>query len=151
MPSIDETLTERGNRYGAFVDHASITQGIKTAMAQGENWGNMDDDQQECLEMVAHKIGRILNGDPNYVDSWTDIIGYARLVEKRLIEDYAKLAAIKHDADLNAAFQVSAAKYLREQAAQAEADLTDKELANKLRSLKPGIHYIHVAEESGEH
>jgi hypothetical protein len=40
--------------------------------------------------MVAHKIGRIINGDPQYIDSWTDIIGYTRLVEKRLIDEQAK-------------------------------------------------------------
>lgn len=44
----------------------------------------MDPDQIECLEMIAHKIGRILNGDPNYGDSWRDISGYATLVADRL-------------------------------------------------------------------
>ena len=34
--------------------------------------------------MILHKISRIVNGDPNYKDSWTDIIGYAKLVEKTL-------------------------------------------------------------------
>jgi hypothetical protein len=34
--------------------------------------------------MIAHKIGRILNGDPNYADSWIDIAGYAQLVADRL-------------------------------------------------------------------
>jgi hypothetical protein len=34
--------------------------------------------------MIAHKLGRIVNGDPNYVDSWVDIAGYATLVAKRL-------------------------------------------------------------------
>lgn len=36
--------------------------------------------------MVAHKIGRILNGDPNYHDSWHDIIGYTKLVADELAE-----------------------------------------------------------------
>ena len=85
--NIDETLKERGSRYGEFPEHAGITQGIKYAMAMGQNWETIDDDMKECLEMVAHKIGRILNGDPNYIDSWTDIIGYTRLVEKRLITE----------------------------------------------------------------
>jgi hypothetical protein len=44
----------------------------------------MDDDQREALDMIAHKIGRILNGDPNYADSWVDIAGYAKLVADRL-------------------------------------------------------------------
>ena len=85
--NIDETLKERGSRYGEFPDHADITQGIKSAMANSNNWGGLDNDMRECLEMVAHKIGRILNGDPYYIDSWTDIIGYTRLVEKRLIDE----------------------------------------------------------------
>jgi hypothetical protein len=34
--------------------------------------------------MVVHKIGRILNGDPHYADSWVDIAGYAKLVADRL-------------------------------------------------------------------
>jgi len=34
--------------------------------------------------MNAHKIGRILNGDPNWSDSWHDIAGYAQLVANRL-------------------------------------------------------------------
>ncbi len=87
MSNIDETLAERGSRYGEFVDHAEVTQLIKEAMRFGDNWESLADDMKECLEMLAHKVGRILNGDPEYVDSWTDIIGYARLVEKRLIAE----------------------------------------------------------------
>ena len=30
--------------------------------------------------MILHKVARILNGDPDYVDSWADIAGYAQLV-----------------------------------------------------------------------
>jgi hypothetical protein len=41
-------------------------------------------DQIEALDMICHKIGRILNGDPNYADSWVDIAGYAKLVADRL-------------------------------------------------------------------
>ena len=90
MSTIDATLAERGNRYGEFKDHALVTQTIKEALRTGANWDALDDDMTECLEMIAHKMGRILNGDPNYIDSWTDIIGYTRLVEKRLIEAEAK-------------------------------------------------------------
>lgn len=87
--TIDQTLADRGARYGEFVDHAEVTQAIKGAFALGRNWNFLSDDQKECLEMIAHKVGRILNGDPSYIDSWTDIIGYTRLVEKRLIEEQA--------------------------------------------------------------
>lgn len=82
---VDKILDERGARYGKFVDHASVTQYLKYVMREyGKNWKELDDDQAEALEMIAHKIGRILNGDPNYVDSWVDIAGYAQLVADRL-------------------------------------------------------------------
>lgn len=82
--STTATLTERGKRYGAFTGHAAITQSLKDTMAATPNWSKLQPDQKEALEMVAHKIGRILNGDPDYDDSWVDIAGYARLVSDRL-------------------------------------------------------------------
>lgn len=84
MTDIAATLAERGKRYGAFTEHARITQSLKRAMAESPNWAKLDDDQIECLEMIAHKIGRILNGDPHYHDSWHDIVGYTKLVADRL-------------------------------------------------------------------
>lgn len=84
MTTITDTLAERGTRYGEFPEHARITQNIKRAMADSPNWAALADDQKETLEMVAHKIGRILNGDPNYLDSWFDCIGYLTLVHSAL-------------------------------------------------------------------
>ena len=85
MPNIDATLAERGTRYGDFEMHAHITQAIKSAMADSPNWESLPADMKEALEMVAHKIGRILNGDPRYHDSWHDIIGYTKLVADKLV------------------------------------------------------------------
>ena len=100
MSNIDATLQERGSRYGEFEDHAAVTQGIKQAMQDSKNWDSLEYDMVEALEMVAHKIGRILNGDPSYIDSWTDIIGYTRLVEKRLIaQNEPKLASVDEKCD----------------------------------------------------
>jgi len=84
---IEDTLEERGNRYGDFYEHARITQNIKIAMVDSPNWDKISPAMKEALEMIAHKIGRILNGDPNYKDSWHDIIGYTRLIEKDLTDD----------------------------------------------------------------
>lgn len=53
-------------------------------MQDTDKWNSLAADQKEALEMIAHKVGRILNGDPNYDDSWIDIAGYATLVAKRL-------------------------------------------------------------------
>jgi hypothetical protein len=82
--NIDQTLAERGTRYGSFDEHARITQNLKRAMTDSPNWSKLSDDKKEALEMVAHKVGRILNGDPEYHDSWHDMIGYTKLVADKL-------------------------------------------------------------------
>jgi hypothetical protein len=82
--NVDVVLEQRGQRYGNFMGQAIIVQGLKAVMRDAPNWEGLDDDMKEALEMVALKIGRILNGDPTYRDSWTDILGYVRLVEKKL-------------------------------------------------------------------
>lgn len=89
---IDKTLEERGNRYGEFNQHARITQNLKRAMQDSPNWPTLRDDQKEALEMVAHKVGRILNGDPDYHDSWHDMIGYTKLVADTLVTTNAKVS-----------------------------------------------------------
>lgn len=81
---VTAVLTERGSRYGSFVGHADITQKIKHVCTRGDSWHKLSPDQKEALDMIAHKIGRIVNGDPNYADSWIDIAGYAKLVADRL-------------------------------------------------------------------
>jgi hypothetical protein len=80
----DTILAERGSRYGKYTGHARITQHLKNVMFTYKNRQDLDDDMVESLEMIAHKIGRILNGDPHYHDSWADIAGYAKLVADRL-------------------------------------------------------------------
>ena len=71
--SVEDTLNQRGERYGEFACHAAISQQMKGQMRASPGWGRLADDQREALEMVVHKIARILNGDPNYHDSWHDI------------------------------------------------------------------------------
>ena len=84
QPTVDHTLSERGARYGSFLSHANIAQALKRVMWTTSNWGDMAFDQQQALEVIADKVARILNGDPNYTDNWHDIQGYAKLVEDRL-------------------------------------------------------------------
>lgn len=84
--SIATTLAERGKRYGEFMGHAQITGALKYVIfeALARRQKRLAPDQQESLDMICHKIGRILNGDPDYADSWHDIAGYAQLVADRL-------------------------------------------------------------------
>ena len=83
-PGIDKLITERGSRYGKFKDGAEIMQELKYVMREVDGWHNLTPSQREALDMIQHKIGRILNGDPTYDDSWKDIAGYATLIVNEL-------------------------------------------------------------------
>jgi hypothetical protein len=91
-PSVQSTLEQRGSRYGDFTDNAMISQQLKQLImceSDGklrEGYRRCNFVQREALEMIAQKIARILNGDPNYRDNWHDIQGYARLAEERCKE-----------------------------------------------------------------
>ena len=84
--TIDEILDERGARYGTFAGHAEISQHLKRVIfGYVEKRGKtLADDQAEALDMICHKLARIINGDPDYADSWTDAAGYSQLVAERL-------------------------------------------------------------------
>lgn len=82
--STDQIITERGSRYGKFKDGADIMQSLKDVMRDVDGWNNLTASQKEALDMIQHKIGRILNGDPTYDDSWKDIAGYATLIVNEL-------------------------------------------------------------------
>ena len=77
-------ITESGTRYGRFKDGADIMQSLKDTMRDVDGWNNLTANQKEALDMIQHKIGRILNGDPTYDDSWKDIAGYATLIVNEL-------------------------------------------------------------------
>lgn len=82
--TIEKTLTEREGRYGAFADHARLSQHLTDVMRAAPKWEDLSAVQKEALEMIQHKVARILNGDPCYGDNWHDIAGYATLVEQNL-------------------------------------------------------------------
>ena len=86
LSEIDAILDARANQYGPFLSHAMITQMLKNTTNTYLTQHNklLMPDQQEALDMIFHKIGRIVNGDPDYADSWVDIAGYAMLVADRL-------------------------------------------------------------------
>ena len=83
---VAEILGQRAKTYGTFKDNARVAQGLKRVMAEHarEKDRTFADDQWEALEMIASKISRIINGDPDSVDQWDDIAGYATLIADRL-------------------------------------------------------------------
>jgi hypothetical protein len=84
---VQEILDERKKTHGDYADHARITQGFKWEMRQTPNWTKLNPMQTESLEMIMHKIGRILSGNPCHKDHWDDIAGYATLVAQRCCPD----------------------------------------------------------------
>jgi len=81
---IIKTLSERGLTYGEYKDVSRISQLIKEAMSNGYSYSILSNEARESLDMIANKIARIVNGDPNYLDSWVDIVGYTTLVVNKL-------------------------------------------------------------------
>ena len=82
MPlSLDElsvVLQDRGKTHGDFNDQASISQQIKSLLGRGPR--PLLAPHKEALEMIAVKMSRIVSGDPDEIDHWVDIAGYAKLV-----------------------------------------------------------------------
>lgn len=81
---LDQILDERGKQYGVFAMQAVYAQSLKATMRGHPNYVSLSAYKQEALDMIVHKIARILNGNSSNVDSWVDIAGYATLVAETL-------------------------------------------------------------------
>ncbi len=84
---IEGTLKKRGQVHGLFVEQALCTQKLKEVMKEclvafKKPHGHLRYTQQEALDMIILKIGRIIAGDPMHTDHWHDIAGYALLAEE---------------------------------------------------------------------
>lgn len=88
--NIEQILSEREVTNGDFFFHSLTSQQLKSIMAEGQNWGELSLLQREALEMIQHKIARILSGNPDIRDHWDDIAGYAQLVAKDCINNGGK-------------------------------------------------------------
>lgn len=73
---VDDTLSQRQSQYGEFKDVADTTQKLMSFLT-GNGYTCV---QLESLHMICSKLARIAHGDPNHIDSWHDIAGYATLV-----------------------------------------------------------------------
>ena len=87
---IEEIIKQRGYRYGEFEDLSEISQRLKNIIFLNLTLNTEPEFEKinnvilEGLEMVCHKLSRIANGDPYYLDSWRDLSAYARLVYEEL-------------------------------------------------------------------
>jgi hypothetical protein len=84
--SVDAILDSRAKDYGKFIEGAEIIQMLKRLVHNYiEDRGTpLAFDQREAIDMIIHKLGRIINGNPDKVDHWVDVAGYSTLVADRL-------------------------------------------------------------------
>jgi len=89
MNDIEQTLKERGARYGQFANNAPLAQHLKNCLRetlrhrQYQPAGVIN----EGLDQICSKLARIVCGDPTYKDNWHDIIGYCTLVLRELEDE----------------------------------------------------------------
>jgi hypothetical protein len=83
--TVDAILNERGSRYGNYLMQATIAESMWSICVDALQNKEIAADQANALHMICIKIARIVNGpNPNHIDSWNDIAGYALLVAERL-------------------------------------------------------------------
>lgn len=90
MPDNNEIIDQRTKQYGDFAGFAEVSTDLKERLRHHiyDRDAKLQADQWEALEMICHKMARIVNGNPDYIDSWDDIAGYANLVADRLRSDH---------------------------------------------------------------
>lgn len=77
---VDALIAERSTTHGDYMVNSAITWRIKDALHMGSRYNEMHPAMKETLDMVAHKMHRIVNGDPFFKDHWVDMTGYPHLV-----------------------------------------------------------------------
>jgi hypothetical protein len=61
--------------HGVTKENSVYAQHAKKLMCSQPNWKQerLQAYQREALDMIQHKIARILHGDPNCEDHWADV------------------------------------------------------------------------------
>lgn len=75
-------IETRESSHGDYSKQAACARAIKDIIDHDAE--GLTPAQRESLDMIAVKISRILNGNPNEPDHWLDISGYATLVHNLL-------------------------------------------------------------------
>lgn len=73
------TTPNRDEQHGGMEPVGRLSQGLKIHMRSSLNWSRLSPGHREALDMIAHKIARILSGaDPHDQQHWEDVAGYAQ-------------------------------------------------------------------------
>jgi hypothetical protein len=85
--SLEQILQDREADYGQFKMLAKLSQDLKEVVARQYKWGEMPPNHKESIEMILHKISRLVNGNSHKADTWLDIAGYATLVASEIMKE----------------------------------------------------------------
>lgn len=79
-----QLLEKRQTEYGDYRMQCSVKQPLLATAINAPNWPRLTNSQQESINMIFTKISRVLTGNPDHVDNWDDIAGYATLISKQI-------------------------------------------------------------------
>jgi len=80
----EKLLDERKRTHGSFIVNSRVSQGLKDVIRKEPLYAELDIIHREALDHIFGKIGRIMAGDPRFIDAWRDVAGYASLIVKEL-------------------------------------------------------------------
>jgi hypothetical protein len=104
MTTLNEILAERGRDYGEFSGQAHLAQMLDSLFwehvdMEGAGSDKFDPDMREAIHMIFHKLARIANGDPMFLDNWVDGGGYFELIVRKIRKEKAPIAPKKLDVE----------------------------------------------------
>lgn len=78
----NKLMQDRNRTHGPFKQQAAAAVELKAVMKKYLKDQVLQAEHSEALDMIAHKLARIIIGHANYKDHWDDIAGYAQLGSK---------------------------------------------------------------------
>lgn len=78
---IHKILEERKGTHGDFEKVSNVAQAMKESLSFNNNLNRYE---RESAEMICTKLARIVCGNADEIDHWSDIAGYATLVVREL-------------------------------------------------------------------
>jgi len=84
---VNKILEERAKTHGSFYQNSRVSQEFKRILYENSRGGEFSPEMREALDMIFHKLSRIIVGNPYEPDHWDDIAGYATLVAKSIQQE----------------------------------------------------------------
>lgn len=95
LKNLEEEVTNvviaRDSSYGGFSGIAETCQAMKDLARKCPSWQSLNSSEKEGIDMILHKITRILYSPKKIRDSWVDIGGYVRATLQAMDKDGVNL------------------------------------------------------------